>query len=165
VTVTVVASLPPSNPTATAASSSQINLAWTACGTSGATYNVYASTTSGFTPSASNRIAAGVTATTYSQTGLAAATTLYYAVTAQDSYGESTPANQARATTPGSGVSCHVVYTVTTQWNVGFGTAITIQNTGSAPINNWSLTWTWAGISRSRNRGTPIIRRAGSTLR
>ena len=31
------------------------------------------------------------------------------------------------------------------QWNVGFGTAITIKNTGSAPINGWQLTWTWPG--------------------
>ncbi len=41
--------------------------------------------------------------------------------------------------------ACHVTYVVTTQWNVGFGTAVTIQNTGSAPVNGWDLTWTWAG--------------------
>ena len=41
--------------------------------------------------------------------------------------------------------ACHVTYQVTSQWNVGFGTAITIQNTGSAPVNGWNLTWTWAG--------------------
>jgi hypothetical protein len=28
---------------------------------------------------------------------------------------------------------------------VGFGTATTIQNTGSTPINGWQLTWTWPG--------------------
>ena len=66
-------------------------------------------------------------------------------VTAQNSAGESTPSNQAGATTLASGVACHVVYTVTTQWNVGFGTAITIKNTGNTPINSWNLTWTWAG--------------------
>jgi predicted MFS family arabinose efflux permease len=38
-----------------------------------------------------------------------------------------------------------VGYSVTTQWNNGFGTAITIKNTGTAPINSWQLTWTWAG--------------------
>jgi large repetitive protein len=41
--------------------------------------------------------------------------------------------------------ACRVTYVVTTQWNVGFGTAITIQNTGSAPLNGWNLTWTWPG--------------------
>jgi hypothetical protein len=134
----------PSNLTATAVSASQINLAWTASGTSGVTYNVYSATTSGFTPSGGNRIATGLTATSYSHSGLAPSTVHYYLVTAQNSAGESTLSNQASATTQ-SGVSCHVGYTVTTQWNVGFGTAITIKNTGSKPINGWNLTWTWAG--------------------
>jgi hypothetical protein len=65
-------------------------------------------------------------------------------VTAQSSAGESVPSNQATATTQASGVSCHVTYKVTDQWNVGFGTAITIKNTGHTPINGWNLTWTWA---------------------
>ena len=146
-TQTVTTAIPgaASNLTAIASSSSQINLAWTASPTGGVTYNVYSSTTSGFTPSAGNRIATGVTATSYSHSGLAPSTVHYYRVTAQNSAGESTPSNQASATTQAAGVSCHVVYTVTTQWNVGFGTAITIKNTGSTPINGWNLTWTWAG--------------------
>ena len=44
-----------------------------------------------------------------------------------------------------TGAACHVTYAVTTQWNVGFGTAITIQNTGTTPVNGWNLTWTWPG--------------------
>ena len=78
----------PSGLTATTSSSSVINLAWTAdtapanCTISG--YNVYRSTTSGFTPSSSNQIASGVTATSYSSTGLAASTTYYYKIEAVD---------------------------------------------------------------------------------
>ena len=143
-TVTVALPAAPSSLTAAAASASQINLTWTASPTSGVTYNVYSSATSGFTPSTSNRIATGVTATIYAHTGLAASSLHYYVVTAQNSAGESAKSNQASATTQ-SGGGCHVVYTVTTQWNVGFGTALTIQNTGTTPINGWNLTWTWAG--------------------
>ena len=145
-TQTVTAPPPgaPSNLTATAASASQISLSWTASTTSGVTYNVYSSTTSGFTPSAGNRVATGVTTTSHAHTGLSPSTVHYYVVTAQNSAGESVASNQAGATTK-SGVSCHVGYTVTSQWNVGFGTAITIKNTGSQPINGWNLTWTWAG--------------------
>jgi cellulose 1,4-beta-cellobiosidase len=154
----VTAAIPsaPSNLTATAASSSQISLAWTASPTSGVTYNVYSSTTSGFTPSSGNRIATGVTAASYSHTGLAPSSVHYYLVTAQNSAGESIPSNQAGATTLASGVACQVVYTVTTQWNVGFGTAITIKNTGSTVINGWNLTWKWAGnqqITQAWNSG------------
>jgi len=85
-----------------------------------------------------------VSNTSFAHTGLAASSTHFYVVTAQNAGGESAGSNQASATTQ-SGGGCHVAYTVTTQWNVGFGTALTIQNTGTAPINGWSLTWTWAG--------------------
>jgi sugar lactone lactonase YvrE len=134
----------PSTLSATTISSSQIGLSWTASPTSGVTYNVYSGTVSGFTPATSNRIAAGVTATTYSHVGLSPSTTHYYVVTAQSSAGESVLSNQAAATTQASGPGCHVAYTVTGQWNDGFEAAITIKNTGSTPINGWSLDWTWA---------------------
>jgi hypothetical protein len=44
-----------------------------------------------------------------------------------------------------TGAACHVTYSVTTQWNNGFGTALTIENTGTTSVNGWNLTWTWAG--------------------
>ena len=92
----------PGNLTATTASSSQINLSWTAS-TAGSgcsiTYNVYESTTSGFTPSSSNLIASNVSGTTYSAAGLAPSTTYYYVVEAVDSFGASAASTQAGATT------------------------------------------------------------------
>jgi hypothetical protein len=146
-TQTVSAALPgsPASLTAMAVSSSQINLSWSASSTHGVTYNIYSAATSGFTPSASNRIASGVTATSYSNTGLAASTTRYYVVTAQSSSGESAPSNQATATTGASGAACHVTYTVTTHTSTTFSAAITIKNTGTKAINGWNLAWTWAG--------------------
>ncbi|MGA8367353.1 MAG: fibronectin type III domain-containing protein, partial [Candidatus Acidiferrales bacterium] len=104
-TLTPVSSSPPNPPsslTATAASSSEINLSWMASTTSGVTYSVFRSTTSGFTASSGNQIASGVTDTEYSDTGLAASTAYYYLVEAVDSGGVSTPSNQASATTQGS---------------------------------------------------------------
>ncbi len=90
----------PSGLAATATSSSQINLSWTA-GTSSCavTNNIFRSTTSGFTPSTSNQIASGVSGTTFSNTGLAASTTYFYLVEATNSGGTSGPSNQASATT------------------------------------------------------------------
>lgn len=133
---------PPSNLAALGVAN-QINLTWTASATPGAVYNVYSATVPGFTPSPSNRIAAGVTATAYAQTNLSPNATRYYLVTAQYAGLESAPSNLASATTSTPSLSCQVGYTVTTQWNVGFGTAITIKNTGPKPINGWILTWTW----------------------
>ena len=85
---------------ATAVSSSQINLSWTASTSSCAVaYSVFRSTTSGFTPSAGNQIASGVTGTAFSDSGLAASTTFFYLVEAVGSGGTSAPSNQATATT------------------------------------------------------------------
>ena len=92
------APLPPPAPTgltATAASSSQINLSWAA--SSGATsYNVKRATVSG---GPYTTIATGVTGTTYNDTGLAASTTYYYVVSAVNTGGESPNSAQASATT------------------------------------------------------------------
>jgi trimeric autotransporter adhesin len=93
----------PTGLTATASSSSVVDLSWTAvtppanCTIS--TYSVYGSTTSGFTPSSSNLIASGVAGTTYTNTGLAASTTYYYVVEAVDADGNSAASAQATATT------------------------------------------------------------------
>jgi Malectin domain/Fibronectin type III domain len=92
----------PTGLTATAVSSSQINLSWTGS-TAGPgcsiTYNVYSSTTSGVTATSGNLIATGVSGTTFNDTGLAASTTYFYVVEAVDSVGASTPSNEANAMT------------------------------------------------------------------
>ena len=86
--------------TPTAVSASQINLIWTASTTSGATYSVFRSTTSGLTPSSANQIAgaSNLTATTFSDSGLTAATTYFYIVEAINTAGP-TPSAQVSATT------------------------------------------------------------------
>ena len=43
-----------------------------------------------------------------------------------------------------SGFACHVDYTVSSEWPGGFGAAITINNTGTTTLSNWTLTWTFA---------------------
>jgi endoglucanase len=44
----------------------------------------------------------------------------------------------------GGGFACHIGYTISSQWGGGFGAAITINNTGTTAISNWTLTWTFA---------------------
>jgi hypothetical protein len=142
----------PSGLKGTAASSSTINLSWSAdtapanCTISG--YNVYRSTTSGFTPSSSNQIANGVTATSFSDTGLAASTTYFYVIEAADAAGISSASAQASAATQasssgGSG-SCEVDYSISNSWSGGFGAAIAIKNNGSSALSSWTLTWSFA---------------------
>ena len=140
----------PATLTATAASSSVINLSWTAvtpptnCTIS--SYNVFRSTTSGFTPSSSNQVGTVTSGTTFSNTGLTASTTYYYKVEAVDAAGSSAASAQASATTSAAtgGFACHIAYSITNQWPGGFQAAITINNTGTTGITNWTLTWAFA---------------------
>jgi hypothetical protein len=134
----------PSGLSAAAVSSNQVKLTWNASSTPGASYNVYRVSPPDFTPWVSSRIATGVSAKTYSDIGLSPATTYYYVVSASTALAESSPSNVASATTL-PGLSCHVDYTVNSQWNVAFDAGISIKNTGTTPINGWSLGWTWSG--------------------
>ncbi len=93
---------PPASPTgltATAVSSTQIDLQWDVHPDPNvASYNVFRSLTAGFTPSLSNRIAAGVAGTAFSDTGLINGFRYYYRITAFVSgVGESAPSDEASA--------------------------------------------------------------------
>ncbi len=89
-------------------------LSWSAgsatCG--GVAYNVYRDTTSGFTPAAGNRIASGVTATGYTDTGLTGGTTYYYVVRAFDTSNgaEETNTVEGSGTVSGGGSTTQTVF-------------------------------------------------------
>ena len=89
----------PTNLTATAVSSSQINLGWLPS-TGAISYTVYRSTTNAFTPSSSNQIASTSQSSFYSDSGLSPSTTYYYVLKAANSSALSGPSNQASASTP-----------------------------------------------------------------
>lgn len=135
---------------ATSASSSSINLSWGAvtppANCSIGSYVVFRSTTSGFTPSSSNQIASGLSGAGFSDSGLTASTTYYYRVEALDTFGASAPSVQASATTRAgsSSFSCHVGYSIISQWPGGFEATMSLTNTGATPISNWTLTWSFA---------------------
>jgi len=40
--------------------------------------------------------------------------------------------------------ACTVSYAVSNQWSGGFSASLTIGNTGTTPISNWTLTWSFA---------------------
>ncbi len=52
-----------------------------------------------------------------------------------------TPSVYPTTSASSPGEKCEVNYTVNTQWPGGFVATITITNLGSAPINNWILTF------------------------
>lgn len=80
----------PSSLTASAVSTTQINLSWAASATSGVTYTLY---------SGASTVASGLIATSFAVTGLTPSTAYSYTVVAVSTNGTSTPSNVASATT------------------------------------------------------------------
>ncbi len=124
----------PAGLTATAGNA-QVALSWTA--SSGATsYTVKRATTSG---GPYTNVATGVTATSYTNTGLTNGTTYYYAVSASNSAGESSNSAQASATpTGGTGTSALVAQyklnNANATDNMIYAT-FNIKNTGTTAVN------------------------------
>ena len=93
--------MPATGLTATAGATGSVTLYWVASPTSGVTYNIYTSTTAGFTPATANLLARNLTALTFTHTGLVAATSYFYHVQAVNAAGGSAYTAQASATTAG----------------------------------------------------------------
>ncbi|MHB0971489.1 MAG: hypothetical protein ACYC7A_05650 [Thermoanaerobaculia bacterium] len=137
-----------SSATAAASTTCAIDLSWSA-GTSNCsgslTYSIYRSTTTGFAPSASNRIATNVTGTTYTDSAaLSAGTTYYYIVRASDSANnaEETNSVERSATTGASCISAPLPVPI-----------LTIRATGTATEGTNLLQWVNAS---PRQSGTTI---------
>lgn len=86
----------PTGLSATAASSSQIDLSWSAPSGGATSYKIERSPTG---TGSWTEIATGITATSYSSTGLSASTTYYYRVRATNATGDSGYSGNANATT------------------------------------------------------------------
>jgi cellulose 1,4-beta-cellobiosidase len=142
---------PVTNLVASAVSTSQINLTWSAVTAPlncSVTYSVHRSTTANFTPSTATLVSNGLTAPSLSNTGLVAGTTYFFAVTADDAFGSSALTRASTTTvSPGTG-TCHVGFNIVNSWSTGFQVGLSIQNTGTAPINGWVLTWTFPGAQQ-----------------
>jgi methionine-rich copper-binding protein CopC len=146
--------------TATAISSTQINLSWTAV-TAATSYNVYRSTTAGFTVNtATDTPIARPTTNSYSNTGLTASTTYYYRVAAVNSSGTGTPSAIASATTPaGTGTdTTPPKVSSTTPANGATGVAVNSNITIVFSEQMQASTVTWQNIAFTNAAGASIDR-------
>ena len=146
----------PAGVTATAGNG-QVSVSWTAV--SGATYNIYWSTTTGVTKTTGTKIT-GATSP-YTHTGLTNGTTYYYVVTAVDSDGESSESSEASAmpaSTNWSSASAGALHTIAikrddtlyTLWAWGYnasgrlGDGTTTNRTAPTQIGTAT---TWSSVS------------------
>ena len=139
---------------------------------------MFRATTSGFTPGTANRIATGLTGTTYPDGTVAASTTYYYVVKAVDAAGASAASNQASATTPANPTGTllsqgrpvtassaeaglEAIYAVDGNAGTRWGSAFTdrewiyVDLGASTTINRVVLTWEAAYATATRSRPPP----------
>jgi hypothetical protein len=89
----------PTGLSASSVSDTQANISWSAGSSSGAVFEVFRSTTPGFTPSPSNLVTT-TSGTSYTDASLLPLTTYYYLVEANNGLFSSLPSNQASVSTP-----------------------------------------------------------------
>ena len=65
---------------------------------------------------------------------------------------------------PPPAFGCRVAYRVTDQWNGSFRTDVTIANTGSAPVNGWTLTWSFTAGQAVNNMWNATYRQSGGQV-
>jgi hypothetical protein len=114
-----------------------------------ANYQVYRQTSSG------TALVGTTTATTLNLTGLTIGASYTYDVVAVDSHSNpSLPSAPVTFTVPPpSNATCAVHYAVSSSWPGGFGASITLTNKGTAPINNWTLTFAWPAAGEAVQSG------------
>jgi endoglucanase len=144
----------------TGVTSSSVSLSWTAAsddtGVTG--YDVYRGSAKVGT----------ATGTTYTDSGLTAATAYTYTVRAHDAAGNVSAASAAvtgtTANGPGGNSGCTAAYTVSGDWGTGFGVDVTVTNTGTTASSSWRLTWTWTGSQQVTNMWNAVYTQTGKAV-
>jgi len=156
-TATVAIPNAPTSMIATATSSTQIDLSWSASN-SATGYNVYRSTSPGVAVIAGNKISTITSGATvsYSNTGSSTATKYYYVVTATNASGESVASSEVNATTGGIASGTLTVSSATPVGHNGTEDMSTALVTNSANVA--------AGLLPSRCDITYRVRSSNGTL-
>ncbi len=153
---TITVPQPPTGLTATAISSSAINLSWSAPSNNGGAaitgYKIERSTDGGATWS-TDVANTGTSSTTYSDTGLAPSTAYTYQVSAINSVGTSSPSNTASATTSSttSGITLNSVKS--TSGTVSASNQITLASVNAGTGSNRLLV---VGLSANNNNAVSV---------
>jgi mannan endo-1,4-beta-mannosidase len=129
----------PGTPTASGLTATGVTLAWAA-----STDNVGVT---GYQVVSGETVLASPTGTSATLTGLTPSTAYTFAVYARDAAGNrSARSGTVAVTTPAGGgtAACVVAYRNTNQWPTGFQGDVTVTNNAAAPVNGWTLRWTFA---------------------
>ncbi|MBM9510189.1 glycoside hydrolase family 9 protein [Streptomyces sp. KK5PA1] len=67
-------------------------------------------------------------------------------------------------TPPGQGAGCAVTYKVTNAWSGGFQADVQVTDLGTAPINHWTVTWTFGGDQKVGNGWNGTFAQSGQKV-
>ncbi|PYC88356.1 alpha-L-arabinofuranosidase, partial [Streptomyces tateyamensis] len=149
----------PGTPTASGVTGSSVTLGW-AASTGAAGYDVVRLAGSAET------VVAAPTSASATVTGLQPNTAYTFAVYARDAAGNrSARSGSVTVTTAAAsgGGSCKVGYSVN-DWGSGFTATLLLTNTGSTPVNGWTLSFGWPGNQQLTNGWNAGWTQSGSTV-
>ncbi|MFJ2115993.1 MULTISPECIES: cellulase family glycosylhydrolase [unclassified Streptomyces] len=154
----------PGTPVASAITASSVALSW-AASTDSVGVTAYDVVRVGGTTETAAATSATTSATV---TGLAAATAYTFAVYARDAAGNRSARSAAVSVTTASGggapAACSVSYAIASQWSGGFQGEIVIRNTGSSPVNGWTLGWAFPNGQQITNLWGGTVSQSGSSV-
>ncbi|HEY3872914.1 MAG TPA: cellulose binding domain-containing protein [Actinocrinis sp.] len=67
------------------------------------------------------------------------------------------------SSSPSAG-GCTVTYSTTSQWTGGFTANVVVANSGTAPINGWTVGFTFAGDQKVTNAWNAVVAQSGETV-
>ncbi|WP_030236220.1 cellulose binding domain-containing protein [Streptomyces sp. NRRL S-350] len=151
----------PGTPVAAAVTSGSVQLSWapSTSSTGLAGYDVVR------VAGGTETVVASPTAANATVTGLQPDTAYTFAVYAKGAAGDrSARSGTVTVTTaPAGGGTCKVGYSVT-DWGSGFTATLVLTNTGSTPVNGWTLSFAWPGNQRLSTGWNAAWTQSGSTV-
>ncbi|ASO20105.1 mannan endo-1,4-beta-mannosidase [Actinoalloteichus hoggarensis] len=99
--------------------------------------------------------------------GLSPDTDYTFAVYARDAAGNRSARSATTTVTTESGPaagSCAVTYRVSGEWNGGFQAEVTIRNTGTSPVDGWTLGWSYLDGQTVTNVWGGVATQTGDTV-
>jgi poly(hydroxyalkanoate) depolymerase family esterase len=80
------------------------------------------------------------------------------------STGSPSPSPSPTPTTTPTGGTCHVVYTKSSEWAGGFTANVAVSDTGTAPVNGWTLSFSFPGDQKVTNAWNATVTQSGTAV-
>ncbi|GAV38393.1 cellulose binding domain-containing protein [Streptomyces acidiscabies] len=145
----------PTNLAVTATTATSVSLSWNA--SSGA---------AGYTVYRDGQSVGTTTGTSFTDSGLSAATSYTYTVKAYDSAGGTSAASVGVSVTTGGGggSGCTATTRVASSWSGGFTGEVTVTNTSTSTSTGWRTGWNWPGNQKVTSAWNTKLTQSGSSV-